>query len=135
MGVSIFSPEFREAYADHFRLEEGWRIRSGSGEYDERIASAIRRNNLFRLAATWGTEADAARISDLTPQPAKEAQQVVDAAQTLVSFEKAAQVVYSMSQVPNYNVEGYIEQMPNVSEETRERLREKFLREPEARTA
>ena len=86
MGVSIFSPQFRDDYADHFKLDEGWRVRSGTGEYDERIVSAIRRNNLY----------------------------------------------YSMSQVPNYNMAGYIEQMPNVSEETRAELRRGFLDAPAA---
>lgn len=131
---SAFSSKFRDAYADRFSLEEGWRVRSGTGEYDDRIVSAIGRNNLYRLACTWGTEADAARIAELAPRPTEEAQHASGAPQ-LVPFDHAAQYVASMAQVPNYNVEGYIEQMQNVSEETRERLREQFLRAPKARTA
>jgi hypothetical protein len=139
VGVSIFSPQFRDAYADHFNLEEGWRVRGGTGEYDDRIVSAIRRGNLYRLAATWGTEADAARIAELAPppQPAEELKQGGAAAQPLVRFEVAASYVRSMMQCPGYNVAGYIEQMPNISEDTRAALREKFLNAPtvEARTA
>lgn len=131
---SAFTPQFRDSYADHFKLEEGWRIRSGTGEYDERIASAIRRNNLFRLAATWGTEADAARVAELAPQPAAAPELVDSDAPPLIRFEIAASYVRSMMQVPNYNVAGYIEQMTNISEETRTSLRREFL-EKSAATA
>jgi len=139
VGVSIFSPEFRDKYADHFKLEEGWRVRGGTGEYDERIVSAIRRNSLFRLAATWGTEADAAHIAELAPSPgsAEEPKQGGDTAPPLIRFEIAASYVRSMMQCPGYNVAGYIEQMSNVSEETRAALRTEFLEKPaaQARTA
>jgi hypothetical protein len=45
-------------------------------------------------------------------------------------FHVAAQAVNSVAQVPGYDIAGYIAQMRDVDEATRERLRETFLRKP-----
>jgi hypothetical protein len=42
-------------------------------------------------------------------------------------FHVAAQAVSSVAKVPGYDVEGFITQMRDVSDETRVRLRERFL--------
>jgi hypothetical protein len=59
--------------------------------------------------------------------------------QQLTPFHVAAQFVNSVAQVPRYDVAGYIAQMPNLTDETRERLRSTFLGAPangvEARSA
>lgn len=53
--------------------------------------------------------------------------------QQLTPFHVAAQAVASVAQVPKYDVAGFIEQMQGVSQETRAKLRERFLQPEQAR--
>lgn len=50
--------------------------------------------------------------------------------QQFTPYHVAAQAVASVAQVPGYDVAAYIAQMQGVSEETREKLRERFLQSP-----
>jgi hypothetical protein len=133
VGVSVFSRKFREGYAAHFKLFEGWLRNSGCGTYDSDILAAVRRHNLFAQAATWGTDADATLFTDSAPRSAEEAHPVGDSPRSLVSFEQAAGCIAQLAALPGYDVAGYIAQMQNISEETRTKLREKFLNAPAAK--
>lgn len=106
IGKSKFSKPDLRVYGDAKGLGEGWVTAAWrSGEWDAEVEKYLaRREQVLDCRAPAG--------EDVMP------------------FHAAAQFVHSVAQVPGYDVAGYIARMEGVSEETRARLRERFLSGP-----